>query len=146
MKKLALGLIAIIFLSFGSQSVYSQKGSVEVTFEIGRKSKGCEGFGICKVTKVKIKIEEISLKSRTNTKTFNGTISSVKGKLLLSINKDEANIVKEYFNGIQLIIEEEYLVDDREVLKDLGVSNITVGVGTYNFKFNENNQTYELFL
>lgn len=150
MKKLVFGLIATVLtmnLSLASENLnYPADGSVEVTLKIGRKSRGCLGIGICKVEKVKIKIENISLRQQSEDKIIKIKISNVGDKLLFSFDKENSKIIEENFKGYQLTLEEDYTVDDLDVLKDLSKDKIVIKKGVYKLNYNSKNNNYELYL
>jgi hypothetical protein len=150
MKKVIFGLIAtVLMISLSTASEINNPiadGSVEVTLKIGRKSRGCAGFGICKVEKVKVVIKNLSLRQQSEEKLVKAKLSSINGKIILSVDEENLNIVKENFKDMQLVIEESYEIEDAEILKELSVERISIKEGVYKFTQNVKNSNYELYL
>ena len=150
MKKVIFGLIATVLMtSFATASKINNPiadGSVEVTLKIGRKSRGCSGIGICKVEKVKVVIKNLSLRQQSEEKLVKAKLSSINGKIVLSVDEENLKIVKENFKDMQLVIEESYEIEDGEILKELSVERISIKEGVYKFTQNVKNSNYELYL
>jgi len=146
-------LILAMFLTLGMASSFANvtsnpigEGSVEVTFKIGRKSKGCTGIGICKIEKVKVIIKDIKFRQQSDDTLVKAKLTSVNGKMVLSVDKENLEIVKKHFKDVQLIMEEAFDIDDIDILKDLSIDKFSIKEGIYKFEYNSKNSSYDLHL
>lgn len=94
---------------------------VTISMEIGRKSRDCKGFGICRTTTdIEIDFAPITVQDDGN------------GNLLFvfpeSFYRAYANT---QFNNMKFVLEEKYVLD-ADVVKALGSGQITLAAGTYN--------------
>lgn len=146
MKNLLFSLIAILTLSnvsFGQTS----KFGIGTTWAIGRKSKNCDGLGICKLTHVTIHIgDDGSDDSGKGIFHSDVLINPKTGLLDLKIDDFNMNKIKSVFGDTILTLEEDFIVDDQELLNSLGVKNYTLKKGTYKFTFNKETSLYEMSL
>jgi hypothetical protein len=93
---------------------------VTISMEIGRKSRDCAGFGICKTTvDIDIDFNTISVQDDGN------------GNLLFIFpERFYQTYASTQFNNMKFILEENYAVDN-DVVKALGGRSITLAAGTY---------------
>jgi hypothetical protein len=139
MKKLFFILFAVMFSSnfaFSQQRVPapSQDLSQKIHIEIGRKTKDCGGFGICKFT-IDITVEEF-LAIVNARKTSEGKL-----KILMSSDFVKRNAQK--LEGNIFGIEEEFVID-AATSKALGFSSsYIIPIGKYPIVYNASSRTYE---
>ena len=163
MKKLVFGLIATVVFGFAGNAFCVEKkenrksnelikqpistldGSISTTWTIGRKSKNCHRFGICKLEKVTITIAEGDVPNSDGD--FYGKVSN-NGKKQIELVVDSNNIerIKKAFGGESLILEEDFTIDDVDLLKQLGLDKYTLKSGTYNFEYDKVTSKYRLVL
>ncbi|MGH9752824.1 MAG: hypothetical protein ACREA2_08565 [Blastocatellia bacterium] len=94
--------------------------SIKVTFKIGRASKGCRGFGICKIS---ITIGKVVADERS----VNGELSTAgDGKLQLAL------LGKAPEEGRTLFIDQDIPLS-AEIAQKLGVKSATIQRGDYTF-------------
>ena len=93
---------------------------VTISMEIGRKSRDCAGFGICKTTvDVDIDLNTISVQDDGN------------GNLLFVFpERFYQTYASTQFSNMKFVLEEKYVVDT-DVVKALGAGSITLAAGTY---------------
>jgi hypothetical protein len=105
--------------------------SIGIKLEIGRKSRNCKGFGICKFT--------VTISIKPSFKAF----AAKSGGLRLEMTNDAYNELRDYFDGDIIIIEEDFEVGS-DVTKKLDLGNgYTIKKGEYRITLNENNK-YEV--
>ncbi|WP_295203783.1 hypothetical protein [uncultured Chryseobacterium sp.] len=119
-------------------------GSVTTVWTIGRKSRECGGIGICKLTKVKVKIESIEATVYGNRMFAAGVKVVDPNRFILQVDEENMlDIVKE-FGGKHLILEEDLTIS-AESAEELGLSeNFIIKKGIYDFLKNESNGFYEV--
>lgn len=115
MKKLIFG--AMIFIATTLESFAGPIVSVHI--EIGRKSQGCDRFGICKATvDAGWKLSTMQLNEQENT-------------LQIAVAKEMTVGKEEYFKGNTVTFEEAVVLPP-DVLKALGTKNkVAIEAGTY---------------
>lgn len=119
-------------------------GSVTTVWTIGRKSMNCFRLGICKLKKVKIKVESLEATVYDN-RMFAADIKNIdSNNFILQVDEENMrDIIKEY-GGKYLILEEDYTIDKEET-DNLGLSeNFTIKAGQYTFIKNESNSMFEV--
>ena len=114
---------------------------IGTTWDIGRKSKSCGGFGLCKCTSITFEYSQrVALKKNA----FNATININAENVLLSrIDQMHERIINKYFGGSQIILEEDFVIEDPEVLKKLHIESYTIKKGIYKLKYNKKIKMYE---
>jgi hypothetical protein len=155
MKKLLFGLIAIVM--FGAESIAqnSVKVVVSCTIQIGRNSTGdCSRFGLCtEKTKVVIKIDVPAyINSRTMPGSFDRSglldadfkcvIANIDSKLIMYIDKDNMDAIKNYIKSDTFPIEEDYVFNDEST----GLRNHVSKAGIYKFNYDQLQKVYYLSL
>src|SRR5690554_434215 len=137
MKNVFFTLMTVLFLSV-SNNVNAQKikeAGVEATFEIGRNSRDCGGFGICTKKPVKVKV---TIKVE-NQRAFNSNLGMTEdGKLLMVVDEDNIRVIEAQMKSKKLIIEEDFILEERE----LGIDRYIIKVGEYKFEFDEDSKKY----
>ncbi len=158
MKKLVLVLFVIISslqLNANTRGIYQQNNNhvstfnderrpikISVVLDIGRKSRNCRGFGICKVT---ITIE---LKGNQNLdfNEVNGILTNeTKGKVTLVVPYDKTNkskFVKETLSKEYFLVEEDFVMPD-DVLKKLELTGKYV-IKKGKYKINRTKEGYKI--
>lgn len=127
----------------------SNKNEVEdigigTTWDIGRRKLSCGGFGLCRCSSVSF---ELSGKVKSNKNSFNSIINTTTEKrILFSVDKQNMLIINNYFKGEQLILDEDFVIDDKEVLKKLHLDSYTLKKGLYKFKFNLKTKMFETII
>lgn len=151
MKKLIFGLIATVFFGLGANANNSIKetsknlpieestrGKVKVKLELGRQSRGCEGFGVCGfaitytdvVMGVELEVEVVSV----------GTVNRMSATVPLK----SLEIIKTHFGSDALVLEEDYTIA-RETAQKIGFSDAyTIKRGTYPVKFDSQSKQYSV--
>lgn len=135
MKKLVFGLIAIVMFSFvgnstpclnlesetSIESELTEKPKIPITISIdfGRKSKGCTGFGVCKID-ISLDLEDVFQ-----------AVSNGMGGVDVSFGEKGMNIIKQTFNGSAVIIEEDYVLSDNVCEKLEIQKGYTLKAGKY---------------
>ncbi len=104
----------------GDEAVSGPGVVITISMEIGRKSRDCAGFGICKTTTdIDIDFNPITVQDDGN------------GSLLFVFpEKFYRTYASTQFNNMKFILEENYVVDN-DVAKALGGRAITLAAGTY---------------
>lgn len=127
----------------------SNKNEVEdvgigTTWDIGRKSRSCGGFGLCKCSSISF---EYSQRVKSNQNSFNSIISiNAENVLLVRVDQMSERIINKYFGGSQIILDEDFVIDDKEVLKKLHLDSYTLKKGLYKFKFNLKTKMFETII
>lgn len=117
---------------------------IGTTWDIGRKSRSCGGFGLCKCSSISF---EYSQRVKSNQNSFNSIINTTTEKrILFSVDKQNMLIINNYFKGEQLILDEDFVIDDKEVLKKLHLDSYTLKKGLYKFKFNLKTKMFETII
>jgi hypothetical protein len=117
MKKMVFGLIATVMLSVSGnanslktnsnpelkiKTVETLKARINIDIMWGRKSKNCQGFGICGVN-ISIEIDENKMSGVNN---GNGVLS-------LEFNETQLTVLKKHFGSSEIItISEDYSLSD----------------------------------
>jgi hypothetical protein len=115
---------------------------IGTTWDIGRKSRNCGGFGLCKCSSITF---EYSARKKTRENSFHSTISLNTDNVLLSrVDQLSERIINKYFGGSQIILEEDFIIDELDILKKLGIETYTIKKGTYKLKYNEKIRMYEV--
>ena len=86
----------------------AKKVEVEVEVDLGRKKKGCSGFGVCKITAgTKIMGALEGTRAAATATTENGRVTS------LNFHKASMSkaTLKEFFSGDSFIVGESFLID-----------------------------------
>ncbi|MGZ9674708.1 hypothetical protein [Flavobacterium sp. GNP001] len=124
----------------------SNKNEVEdigigTTWDIGRRSRNCGGFGLCRLSSVTF---EYSQRVKIKENSFNSFISINTENVLLSrVDQMSERIINKYFGGSQIILEEDFVIEDPEILKKLHLESYTIKKGVYKLKFNSKTKMYE---
>ncbi len=146
MKKLVFGLIATVILSSFSFAQTAKFG-IGTTWEIGRKSRNCDGFGICRLKEVVIHIGETGADDPGKTNFHSDVYINPKTGLLdIKIDDFNMNKIKAYFGDNLLILEEDCVIDDQNLLDSLSVKGYTLKKGIYKFVLNKETSLYETSL
>lgn len=111
-------------------SISNPKPKVTVSFEIGRKSRDCAGFGVCKV-EVSVEFNRTIQNDRETNAYFT---TDDNGKLVIEV--DKATMLQatkdNYFSGSEFVVEEDYILS-ADVANALGVRpGTTIPAGRYN--------------
>lgn len=117
MKKMVFGLIATIMMSVSGnanevknhtidelkiKTVETLKARINIDITWGRKSKKCQGFGICDVD-VSIEIDENKMTG----------VNNGNGVFALEFNDTQLTILKKHFNSSEIItISEDFILSD----------------------------------
>ncbi|MFV8366900.1 hypothetical protein [Flavobacterium sp. XS1P27] len=124
----------------------SNKNEVEdigigTTWDIGRRSRNCGGFGLCRCSSVTF---EYSQRVKTKENSFNSIVSlNAENKLLSRVDQMSERIINKYFGGSQIIVEEDFVIEDPEILKKLHLESYIIKKGVYKLKFNSKTKIYE---
>ncbi|RZJ36007.1 MAG: hypothetical protein EOO51_02925 [Flavobacterium sp.] len=135
MKKFIFGLIATVLLSgVGiAQTRTTTSPSQKIHIEFGRKSKNCEGFGICVCT-IDITIEELIA-------LFHARKTS-DGRLQIMMSPESYNANKARFSGNYLQVDEDFVVDSN-TSRALGFgSDYRIKTGKYTIVFDSSSNTF----
>ncbi|HCQ12323.1 MAG TPA: hypothetical protein DIU01_03495 [Flavobacterium sp.] len=117
---------------------------VGTSWDIGRKSRNCGAFGLCRCSSITF---EYSQRVKSNKNSFNSTISlTTEKRVLFSVDKENMLIISNYFKGEQLILDEDFVIDDKEVLSKLHLESYTLKKGLYKFKFNIKSSKFEVII
>lgn len=141
MKKILFGLIATVMLSFvgNAQKTSSdtQNQTSKIYIEIGRKSKDCGGFGICKFT-IDLEIEDI-LAIINAFKTSNDGLN-------INFTKEFYNKNERFLNTGFFILDEDFVIDKETSLK-LGFKYPkTLKKGKYTIKLDSKTNSYNCII
>jgi hypothetical protein len=119
-------------------------GSVTTVWTIGRKSKNCNKLGICKLKKVKIKVESIEATVYDN-KMFAADVKILNANnFTLQIDEENMRDIRKEYGGEYLILEEDYVIEKAES-DNLNLSNdFTIKAGQYNLIKNLSNSLFEV--
>jgi hypothetical protein len=138
MKKMVFGLIATVMLSVSGNaneilnlqdvSIETQvseqpKNIIKITIEFGRASRGCEGWGVCKMD------IDIDFGSAFKATTDNN------GNLILETNNVGIDQIKKHFgSSTTIVIEEDFKLSD-EICKSLDINaGYIIKSGKYSIK------------
>lgn len=111
-------------------------GHIKAKWRLGRKSKNCFGFGICKLDEVKAKIERVEITIYENKSLGSYLVKEDNETIRLEINKEYLQKINDEFGGDFLILEEDFTLD-RDDCNFIEISNdFTLKAGTYNFEEN----------
>lgn len=143
MKKMLFGLIAVIAFGLNANAENSEKESskkeitdsnkteeddllkIKIHIEWGRKSKGCEGFGICST--------DIDIDAQLSDAAFFGR-ANANGNLVLEVTKIGMESINKRFSSNTIILEEDFILSD-DVCKSLGLkTGYTIKQGKYTVK------------
>jgi hypothetical protein len=119
-------------------------GSVTTVWTIGRKSMNCNRLGICKLSKVKIKVESIEATVYDN-KMFAADVKILNANnFTLQIDEENMRDIRKEYGGEYLILEEDYVIEKTES-DNLKLSNgFTIKAGQYNLIKNGSNSLFEV--
>lgn len=122
-------------------------GSVTVKWEIGRKSRGCDGFGICRRTSTVIEIEPlppVDIELFRRGQFFYGDLHKVnRDQVLISVGNTARQYIHEYFGGYYLQFDEDMYFD----FTDVGAaSNFRVATGVYPMAYDPDDAKYYITL
>lgn len=119
-------------------------GSVTTVWTIGRKSKSCGGIGICKLTKVKVKVESIEATVYGNRMFAAGVNVLDPNRFILQVDEENMRDIVKEFGGKYLTLEEDLTIS-AENSAELGLSeNFIIKKGIYDLLLNESNGLYEV--
>ncbi len=116
-------------------------GNVKTVWTIGRKSRNCDGIGICSYKKTVVTVEGVSVdlsKLKEEKVTFTYTYvpqpmsqgpKSLREKMRIDFEDTSLQYVDEVFGGYQIIMEEDTTFDTSEIA-DMPAT-FTVAAGTY---------------
>ena len=161
MKKFIFGIFATVLLSTfafainpivneisiekQSKKEVQQIKEVSTTWTIGRKSRNCHRIGICKLEKVKITIAEGDVPDNGGDY-YCKVSNNGSGQLKLVVDSNNMEIIKKGFGGEYLILEEDFTIEDADLLKELGLESYTIKTGTYDFQYDKETSKYSLVL
>ncbi|WP_291113739.1 hypothetical protein [Flavobacterium sp. UBA6135] len=126
---------------------WPSSGSVSVHWEIGRKSRDCDGIGICRYTKTIIKIDPITvdLSQLRATNTFYGEAIKIDSDSLLVVVDPTSRIyINEFFGDDSIIFEEDTEFNFSDL--SLGFDNFNVKAGTFPILYDEETKQYGFIL
>jgi hypothetical protein len=117
---------------------------VGTSWDIGRKSRNCGAFGLCRCSSISF---EYSQRVKPNKNSFYSFIKITQDKkVFFSVDKENMLIISNYFKGEQLILDEDFIIDNQEVLKQLHLDSYTLKKGLYKFKFNIKTSKFEVII
>jgi len=119
-------------------------GSVTTVWSIGRKSKNCFKIGICKIKKVVIEIESIEATVYDN-RMFAADVRAIdSNNLILQVDGENIKDIIKEFGGEYLILDEDYVIDDKEC-GNLNLSNgFTIKAGKHTLIKNKLTSLFEV--
>lgn len=121
-------------------------GSVSTTWTIGRKSRNCFSIGICKLKKVKVKIESIEATVYGN-RMFAGNVKAIDANhFILQVDEENMLDIVNEFGGQYLVLEEGFTIDREEAANLNLAEGFTINAGKYDFVKNISNSLFELQL
>jgi len=102
----------------------SVKPFIQITLDIGRKSRKCLGFGVCRAS-VKIGAERRS---------FVGNVKIINpNKFILYVDEENMSKIVNGYGEQHLILEEDFTLDYEEIVTLNLAENFTIGEGIYQF-------------
>lgn len=128
-------------------SKWPSSGSVSVHWEIGRKSRDCDGFGICRYVKTVVTINPISvdLGQLRQTNTFYGNAHKLdENQMLVILDPTSREYINEYFGSNNLIFEEDTEFDFSDL--GIGFDNFIVKANTIPILYDEETKQYGFIL
>ncbi len=122
-------------------------GSVTIKWEIGRKCRGCDGFGICRRTSTVIEIEPlppVDIELFRRGQFFYGDLHKVNtDQVLISVDNIARQYIFEYFGGYYLQFDEDMYFDFSDVR---AASNFRVRTGVYPMAYDIDSEKYYITL
>lgn len=127
---------------------YKQTGSVTVTWGIGRLSRNCFGLGICRMKKIKATyVITVTIPvDKADGDFFSQVSMTSDGKMKIEVDKENLKILEDKFGSKKIVLEEDFKVNDQDLLNALNISAYTLKTGEYYFIFSDQSQKYVLYL
>ena len=120
-------------------------GTVKTKWTLGRKSKNCRGFGICKLKEVgveiKFKFDAPQPLEQAFTSKFE-QVSPVQFQLLL--DQANADYIQSEYGGAFFLLEESFVFTPQESAQLNLIQGFTIAPGLYNLQFNPVTTLYEV--
>jgi len=129
-----------------------------IKFTLGRTSRSCHGLGICRVNKVRVKINDFdavweNVQDDPAAREYNSYVETNYG--IRTINSEKSLVIEIYPHmlvdfiekegGENFIVEEDYVIEDEfSILMGLE-SGYTVRKGEYPLEYDEETNVYYLF-
>jgi|SRR5690554_4194992 len=128
---------------------WPSSGSVAVSWSIGRKSRNCQGIGICKREKTIVKLEDLTIDVEELIKTFSfysNVIVKDENNLLLEVDPISAECIEALYGKSSIILEEDF-VFEKDGFEELGLNeDFIMPTGEYELTFNNSTGFYDVLI
>jgi hypothetical protein len=130
-----------------------KEAGIKTYWSIGRKSRNCEGFGICKLKKVvgyvkfrtniqNRKQQDLSNNRETDLEAY-VVASEFPDEFYFFVDSENLALIKNYFGKESLILDEDFILTKQETLELELKDNFVMKIGTYNFTYDESTGLYQ---
>ena len=123
-------------------------GGGGISFGIGRNSRNCGGFGICKINSVSVIIEDHTITWTNQNKTVNCSYGTVdKDNFYFYFNENIIDELVQIQGGYNLKLEENFVFEDSRITDKMKIeSNFQITEGSYPIVYDNEIKMYKVLI